>query len=1409
MKHRHPSNTQPWFAFSLALLVLATLLPPTILAQPGTGGNISITPVPIDKVKEHYKECLSEKEMEDLIRWKLELKDMESYKALDPNLEVEKVIKDSAAVDWLCDKLPGFLKGIKYGRETGKFMDKNVRLPAYKKAIAAAYKKYIRRQVELNFCKYYDNLNAQDLAPTVANSLGKNKDELRRIFRQAAEQYCNDLKDLRTRITTLENRCLKVPNLVGLTYDKGGDQSLQVGLGIPRIQQPQFKDLKPPEKKNQLIIYKQNPEAGGFLRRFMGVEIWVRNDFKSLKANPPSWLDAKVGNTNTFEITAELLNGKKVVTQDPDCKWYTTDDKVVKVTAKGKAIAAGPGKAEIRVLYDHNDGVKLASHVVRIPVMVLAPPKPPPPLVKKLLSFKLTPPSVVDITIGDPPRQLKGWATFSDAPNKSVDVTKDCNKPWTSDGNPDLKVANGRVTAHSTTLPPAKHRIHASYTFKGQTLKDSVLFRILSSGPGTGPGSGTGTPPPGNTPVDTYSKLTLSKTRIEMDMKSTEYIRAKVWVAKLTQVFQRDVTRDPNLSWSSSNPSIAGIANGSITSKTSAGTCIITATFQPSGVTQPLTAQCEISVKGQPIVMDFSVDPPSGPYTPGQELTFTEKIKGRNKSQYDLTWYVESRAVKNHTWIKHKFKTPGNYTVRLAARHRKTGIDDAIAKSISIEQPPDVVEATIGFSPETNVYKIGSTVGFIAKTQNTKGITEYRWYVSGEYVGSGKTGVSHKFTEDGQYIIKLGLRKGSNFDEEKVTRTLTVGKAGIGTLGRLRNRFVEKGGTNNLEILSQYYRGGSGDWSELIRFNGGRIGPVDHFIHYDGDQQDGWNTGFLIYVPQGKNKLLYKIFHFRWSWNPTDLQSPRGIVDVSGQLDLHNKTLVPDSVTFTRKASRLCIVEWRTTDGSSCRVRIGKFRKTNQDAMSGVKDLGCEEGVYEPVVDEVVVPPEPDTVVDTPKKDEPVIPLSERLVSGTYQVEARVNNLYKSPWSLTVQNGRITGMSKWTCCPAPRTDPLTGYIDGNTVTLTRDCTGQGYSGPCSQIYTGTLNGDVVQGSFTLNGRQNFGTWTLFLDSRVDSIPTDSGQTSTGTPSDGSNNNTADNENGGASDSDGPLGGGGPGSGMIDLEGTPSSGSGGPSDSSGNGSSIDDSGGGAGNTTSSTTTANQGNAPDISGTWKWFNGGTVWINKNGTYRADNGNTGTWKATWNGSEFTYTINSNNGQWIDTLVLQGNTLDGHNQNGTHVWGKRINSLPTITTPIPPGNTGSSATASGLLYGLGTRWDDYEEGWTGAWIRRGKSNVFDALWTLGSSQERATLTISIHGKTVDIRRRQTDKESSFFGQEAHYQGTLAADGVTVTGTYSCDWAPGPYTWRATIRSKDGSGSGVGVPKKKIKPVITGYGKK
>lgn len=97
----------------------------------------------------------------------------------------------------------------------------------------------------------------------------------------------------------------------------------------------------------------------------------------------------------------------------------------------------------------------------------------------------------------------------------------------------------------------------------------------------------------------------------------------------------------------------------------------------------------------------------------------------------------------------------------------------------------------------------------------------------------------------------------------------------------------------------------------------------------------------------------------------------------------------------------------------------------------------------------------------------------------------------------------------------------------------------------------------------------------------------------------------------------------------------------------------------------------------------------------------------------------------------------------------------------------------------GLGVRWIEFEDGWTGVWTRRGDSAVFDAAWKGPSGQTAgAVMSASLAGTQVSVRRDQPGHGV------CDYTGSLAADGVSVSGSYTCSWYPagGSTLWRATI---------------------------
>ena len=100
--------------------------------------------------------------------------------------------------------------------------------------------------------------------------------------------------------------------------------------------------------------------------------------------------------------------------------------------------------------------------------------------------------------------------------------------------------------------------------------------------------------------------------------------------------------------------------------------------------------------------------------------------------------------------------------------------------------------------------------------------------------------------------------------------------------------------------------------------------------------------------------------------------------------------------------------------------------------------------------------------------------------SGKYRVEQYIGSTYKSEWKVQVKKDKITGKSEWTCCPGRRIDPIRGYVNGYTVVIERDCSGQNWSGACRQKFVGTLMGSKIEGTCTGTGIVGIGHWVLYL-----------------------------------------------------------------------------------------------------------------------------------------------------------------------------------------------------------------------------------------------------------------------------------------------------------------------------------------
>lgn len=102
------------------------------------------------------------------------------------------------------------------------------------------------------------------------------------------------------------------------------------------------------------------------------------------------------------------------------------------------------------------------------------------------------------------------------------------------------------------------------------------------------------------------------------------------------------------------------------------------------------------------------------------------------------------------------------------------------------------------------------------------------------------------------------------------------------------------------------------------------------------------------------------------------------------------------------------------------------------------------------------------------------------LSSGTYPVDVyQGDRTYKTSWMLRVDGTAILGMSDWKGLYGLReyVQPLNGTVNGNQVTITRNCSEPEHTA-CNQTYSGTISNNQIEGNWS--GTGGSGTWKLFL-----------------------------------------------------------------------------------------------------------------------------------------------------------------------------------------------------------------------------------------------------------------------------------------------------------------------------------------
>jgi hypothetical protein len=82
-----------------------------------------------------------------------------------------------------------------------------------------------------------------------------------------------------------------------------------------------------------------------------------------------------------------------------------------------------------------------------------------------------------------------------------------------------------------------------------------------------------------------------------------------------------------------------------------------------------------------------------------------------------------------------------------------------------------------------------------------------------------------------------------------------------------------------------------------------------------------------------------------------------------------------------------------------------------------------------------------------------------------------------------------------------------------------------------------------------------------------------------------------------------------------------------------------------------------------------------------------------------------------------------------------------------------------------LGTSWLESEDNFLGTWTRVGTTDEFNATWAFGGTVEIGQIFMTVDGPQVSVDRLDNGNVAT----GCTYSGTLAPDGVSVTGSYTC----------------------------------------
>lgn len=462
----------------------------------------------------------------------------------------------------------------------------------------------------------------------------------------------------------------------------------------------------------------------------------------SLSVTPDS-AQVPIGLSLQLEANAVLGSGQTInVTKNSALTWTSLNEDIATVDEQGKIKGVNNGVATIRAEGENKDGSVVSdTAVITITNAVVERLQVTP--TKNSISLGLTKP-------------LVARAFFSD--NTSLDVTDDPAITWSSSDPSIASVTTGLVSGDGIVkgLDTGTVTIKAIGSTNGHSFEGNAELTVTDAG---------------------ISKLEITPSNADIPVGLSKPFSAKVTLTDGVTVI--DVTNDPAISWSSSDPEIASVKTGmndntnGLAQGINIGSVVITAAGEVNGESYSASAKLNVT---SAVITELQVTPALDSTPVGLSRAYSAVAKLSDSSTIDVT---NSSKI---SWVSSNPSVAAVTSGQTTSNGVATGISKGtttITATTASESDPEMAVTGSATLTVTDAIVSSIVVTPLSKTV-AKGLEQQ--FTATAYLSDGTSAVdvtsdpSINWTTDNSAVSvdKFGLSKGEKIGSANVTATTTT-----------------------------------------------------------------------------------------------------------------------------------------------------------------------------------------------------------------------------------------------------------------------------------------------------------------------------------------------------------------------------------------------------------------------------------------------------------------------------------------------------------------------------------------------------------------------------------------------------------------------------------------------------------